>query len=121
MKAFFASITALAIASLSSVAIALSPPAPVTDPIEAFKQDQAVIDAQTAVNNDKNLVLDPEISKALLGGGCGFAGCDTSYLVTQGYATVGTNPQVQVISAVVKISSLQEPKVTLVPVDSLFQ
>ena len=41
-------------------------------------------------------------SAAILGGGCGFAGCDTSYLVTTPFTTRGANTRLSTLAGVVE-------------------
>jgi hypothetical protein len=81
------------------------------------KDDSAAIgaflnssDVKEAIAQAKaqNLSLDEEASAALLGGGCGFAGCEYEFLVTIGASTRGTNPQTQVIAAVVRVGFINE-------------
>jgi len=49
--------------------------------------------------------LQGQTTAALLGGGCGFAGCDSLYFVTTEYSTMGVNPQSTVVAGVVSYSA----------------
>jgi len=68
--------------------------------------------------------VEEQVSKnaevALLSGGCGWAGCEYSFLVTLAVHSKGINSQTRVIAAVVKESSwLNQPTVSLVSIESL--
>ena len=85
----------------------------------AFAQDapdQRAVEAFLKYQNDKtNPLLNAQISKlmragyrergstgaVLLGGGCGFAGCNNTYLVTTVYSTPGANPRSTIVAAIV--------------------
>ena len=95
----------------------------------AFAQDtpdQRAIDVFLKYQNDKaNPVLNAQISKlmragykergstgaVLLGGGCGFAGCNNTYLVTTVYSTPGANPRSTIVAAIVTNPTSREFRV----------
>ena len=85
---------------------AFAPNAPVQNPVDAFLKTQ---------NDKTNPILNAQISElmqtgytergttgaVLLGGGCGFVGCNSTYLVTTVYFTRGANTQSTIVAAVV--------------------
>lgn len=89
-----------------------------SDEVDAFLKSTVVQSEQAKVVADGK-VLDENPTSALLGGGCGFAGCQSVYLVTIGYSTKGTNPQTSVIAATVRISTYGQPVVQLTTIKAL--
>jgi hypothetical protein len=87
--------------------------------VEAFNQDPAVIAQKEQVVAD-GARLD-KASAALLSGGCGFAGCSSTYLVTVGYSSKGSNPRTAVIAAFVTTSTYNAPQVELTSIDGLLR
>lgn len=59
---------------------------------------QQIADAQAA-----GLEVESSPTEAIIGGGCGFTGCDVTSLVTLATHTKGANPRTRVIAAIVTV------------------
>ena len=84
------------------------------DAIEAFNNSSAVAEAiSELLTTDTEIYFAETPSAIFLNGGCGFAGCDNTYLVALRYSTVRANPRSSSILAKVYVSPLDKPVVVI--------
>lgn len=60
--------------------------------------------AESKKLNDAGFTKEGATKAVVLGGGCGFAGCDYTHLVTTDFSTPGANTQTAILAAVVQVS-----------------
>jgi len=72
--------------------------------------DHKEILTQTKALNEAGYTKEGKTRAVLLGGGCGFAGCNYDHLVTTDFSTVGANPQTTVLAGVVEVWTTTDAK-----------
>jgi hypothetical protein len=71
--------------------------------VQAFNQDPLVREEAASFERDGYTQGSDQVMS--LGGGCGFAGCDTVLLIARTFSTKGSNPQTRTVLATVSIRS----------------
>ncbi len=79
--------------------------------VTAFLEDPAVMQETERLLEEER--QPGEIGMVYIGGGCGFAGCHTTYLVVRTFTTKGANPQTGSVSAMVGV----DPRGEIGPVE----
>ncbi len=79
----------------------------------AIKQgSDAGINARVKDLEAKKLKRDRHTESAVLGRQCGFAGCDTVFLVTESYSSSSSNMETEVVAVVVTVNdTLQSSRI----------
>jgi hypothetical protein len=81
--------------------------------VQAFLESTSVQNEISHVKSSSFGLENGEIQVVSLGGGCGFAGCDNTFLVVQLLESTGANSQVTNVSAIVEFPAVGSFKIKL--------